>query len=196
MLIQCLFPLDFSLDLFLSDFCHLSRKYIRSSLFYFVVLFYFLLSVLSLISIRLRFYIGRQHYRLYTIYKIPSLKVLDFHKITQSEREKAQRLAQSSAGAALEGDVRMEARIAAKASVTDEEESKTFEPGQGRTAQEAFVISFTPEQKAQIREIIANASSPEEIERIQWMVQRGVFPTPPPSSASASSLPTQNGQGS
>jgi U2 small nuclear ribonucleoprotein A' len=133
---------------------------------------------------------GKQYYRLYVINKIPSLKVLDFQKIKQSEREKARRLAQSSAGAALEGDVRVEARLAAKVAADtlpseEDDASKTFEPGQGRTTQEAFVISFTPEQKAKIRELIEAANNPEEIERIERMVQRGIFPAPlpPPSSA-------------
>ena len=58
---------------------------------------------------------GRQHYRLYAIHKIPSLKVLDFTKIKQSERERAQRLAASAAGAAMEADARLEARAAAAA---------------------------------------------------------------------------------
>ncbi len=117
--------------------------------------------------------------------KIPTLKVLDFQKVKQSEREKARRLAQSLAGAALEGDIRVEARLAAKASAAannalnplGDEASKTFEPGQGRTTQDAFVISFTPEQKAKIRELIEAANNPEEIERIERMVQRGIFPT-------------------
>ncbi len=122
--------------------------------------------------------------------KIPTLKVLDFQKVKQSEREKARRLAQSLAGAALEGDIRVEARLAAKASAAatantlslGDEAPKTFEPGQGRTTQDAFVISFTPEQKAKIRELIEAANNPEEIERIERMVQRGIFPAllPPP----------------
>lgn len=106
----------------------------------------------------------------------------------QSEREKASRLAQSSAGATLEGDVRAEARLAAKASAAstftaEVDESKTFEPGQGRTTQESFVINFTPEQKAKIREMIETAKQPEEIERIERMVQRGIFPGTVPSSS-------------
>jgi len=125
--------------------------------------------------------------------KIPTLKVLDFQKVKQSEREKARRLAQSLAGAALEGDIRVEARLAAKQasaaatantlSLVGDELPKTFEPGQGRTTQDAFVISFTPEQKAKIRELIEAANNPEEIERIERMVQRGIFPAPLPSSA-------------
>lgn len=43
------------------------------------------------------YYLGRQHYRLYAIQKIPSLKVLDFCKVTKAESEKAKRLAKSAA---------------------------------------------------------------------------------------------------
>lgn len=33
-----------------------------------------------------------KHYRLYTIYRLPSLKVLDFKKVKEREREEAQKL--------------------------------------------------------------------------------------------------------
>ena len=112
---------------------------------------------------------GRQHYRLYAINKFPKLKVLDFVKVKQSEREKAKRLAMSAAGAALEGDVMIEARDA-------KAKSKTFTPGEGKSAKESFVVNFTPDQKAKIKEMIANASSPAEIERIEDCVKRGEFP--------------------
>mmetsp|Transcript_6357 Transcript_6357/g.8988 ORF Transcript_6357/g.8988 Transcript_6357/m.8988 type:complete len:294 (-) Transcript_6357:347-1228(-) len=110
----------------------------------------------------------RQHYRLYAIQHIPSLRVLDMIKVKQVEREKADRLAKSAAGAALESDVKLEAR---------EAESKTFIPGQGKTAEESFKSSFTPEQKEQIRKMVENASSPAVIEQIEESVQRGVFPS-------------------
>jgi hypothetical protein len=112
--------------------------------------------------------IGRQHYRLYTIKQIPSLKTLDYTKITKSEREKAERLANSAAGAALESDVQGEGKNA---------KTKTFVPGEGESAQESFVISFTPEQKEQIRQMVANASSPADIEAIEASVSRGIFPS-------------------
>lgn len=38
------------------------------------------------------------------------------------------------------------------------------------------MVNFTPEQKAKIKEMIANASSPAEIERIEECVKRGDFP--------------------
>ena len=110
-------------------------------------------------------FVGRQHYRLYTIHSIPSLKVLDHQKITQTERDRARRLSDSAAGAALESDVQDEAGI-----------QKTFTPGEGESAEESFVVNFTAEEKEQIRQIVANAESPAEIEEIERSVQRGVFP--------------------
>jgi len=99
---------------------------------------------------------------------------LDFIKVKQSEREKAKRLAMSAAGAALESDVQIEARDAQTKSSNNK--SKTFTPGEGTSAKEAFVANFTPDQKAAIKEMIANASTPAEIERIEDCVKRGVFP--------------------
>mmetsp|Transcript_15880 Transcript_15880/g.23881 ORF Transcript_15880/g.23881 Transcript_15880/m.23881 type:complete len:251 (-) Transcript_15880:202-954(-) len=119
----------------------------------------------------------RQHYRLYTINKIPSLKVLDFMKIKDAERAKAQRLAMSSAGAALEGDVQVEAREAAATTNANKSDVKTFTPGEGQSAKESFVVNFTKEQKIEIKNMIANANSPAEIERIEQCVKRGEFPS-------------------
>lgn len=112
--------------------------------------------------------IGRQHYRLYTIKNIPSLKTLDYTRITKTERERAERLANSAAGAALESDVQSEAN-----STT----AKTFVPGEGESAKESFVTSFTKEQKQEIRELVANAKSPAEIDEIERSVKRGIFPS-------------------
>ncbi|VEU39464.1 unnamed protein product [Pseudo-nitzschia multistriata] len=107
----------------------------------------------------------RQHYRLYTIHSIPSLKVLDHQRITKSERDRARRLAVSAAGAALESDVQDEAG-----------KSKTFTPGEGASAEQSFVVNFTVEEKELIREMVANAESPADIEEIERSVQRGVLP--------------------
>ena len=95
--------------------------------------------------------------------------MLDFTKITKTERDRADRLANSAAGAALESDVQGEARQNGGA--------KTFVPGEGRSAEESFVTNFTPQQKDMIRQLIANAKSPAEIEEIERSVRRGIFPT-------------------
>lgn len=111
-------------------------------------------------------FIGRQHYRLYTIGHIPSLKVLDWSRITPAERDKSRRLAQSAAGAALESDVQQEAA----------QQQRTFTPGEGQSAAESFQTLFTAEQKEQLRRMVANAKSPQEIEQIEASVQKGIFP--------------------
>jgi hypothetical protein len=80
------------------------------------------------------------------------------------ERERADRLANSAAGAALAKDV------------GHEETANTFVPGEGKSAEESFVTSFTKDQKDQIRDMVANASSPAEIEEIERSVKRGIFP--------------------
>lgn len=119
--------------------------------------------------------IGRQHYRLYTIKRIPSLKVLDNERITKSERDRADRLANSAAGAALESDVQDEGRISTTNNGTGPQ-PKTFTPGEGESAEESFVVNFTPEEKERIRLLVANAKSPQEIEDIERSVKRGMLP--------------------
>lgn len=103
----------------------------------------------------------------------------------QSERERAQRLASSAAGAAMEADARLEARVAAASpedgavvskSYTDGNETNTFEPGEGRNAEESFATQFTMEEKTKIRAMVANAASAEEIDRIESLVKKGIFP--------------------
>ena len=116
--------------------------------------------------------IGKQHYRLYVIHKLPKLKVLDFMKIKQTERDRARRLAMSSAGAALEGDVRLEA---SKEKQQQQQQQTTFVPG-GEDSKK-IITHFTAEQKSIIREMIANATSPAEIERIESSVKKGIFPS-------------------
>lgn len=58
----------------------------------------------------------------------------------------------------------------------DVQQEKTFVPGEGKSAQESFATSFTLEQKEAIRQLVANAKSPAEIEEIELSVQRGIFP--------------------
>ena len=96
---------------------------------------------------------------------------MDYVKISKSEREKAERLANSAAGAALEADVQGE-----HSSSSTTTAAKTFVPGEGLDAQKAFTAIFTREEKEWIRELVANAASPAEIEEIELSVQRGVLP--------------------
>jgi hypothetical protein len=108
----------------------------------------------------------KQHYRLYTIHRFASLKTLDFGKVKPAERDRSARLARSAAGAALESDVRQEA--------------KTFVPGQALDGEESqgspLTTQFTEQDKDDIRQLLANASSAKELEEIENSVKRGVLP--------------------
>ena len=81
----------------------------------------------------------------------------------------------------MEADAKLEAREAASASLADNtnydyNESNTFEPGEGKSAEESFATQFTVEEKGKIRDMVANAASAEEIDRIESLVKRGIFP--------------------
>lgn len=80
----------------------------------------------------------------------------------------------------MEADAKLEAREAASASLADTNydynESNTFEPGEGKSAEESFATQFTVEEKDKIRDMVANAASAEEIDRIESLVKRGIFP--------------------
>jgi hypothetical protein len=95
----------------------------------------------------------------------------------------------------MEADARLEARAAAAASsvsimngddtfvsanvggsYANGSTNNTFEPGEGKSAEESFVTQFTMEEKAKIRDMVANAHSAEEIDRIENLVKRGIFP--------------------
>jgi hypothetical protein len=84
----------------------------------------------------------------------------------------------------MEADAKLEAREAAASTTTTDEYPNTFEPGEGKSAEESFATQFTVEEKAKIRDMVANAASAEEIDRIESLVKRGIFPgeqgVPPP----------------
>lgn len=103
---------------------------------------------------------SRPHYRLYLIYKLPQLRLLDFQKIKQKERDEAKALFKSKAGKEIQKE------IAKKA--------KTFVPGAGLPAETAKGPS--PEDLWKMREAISKASSLEEIERLNKLLQAGQIP--------------------
>lgn len=106
---------------------------------------------------------GRPYYRYYAIHHIPSLKTLDFTRIRKSERETAQRWALSAAGAALESDLLQQ----------QQQSGGTSNPN---TADGFVVTSFSAAEKEQIRNLLANAASVEEVEAIEASVRKGVLP--------------------
>jgi hypothetical protein len=104
---------------------------------------------------------------------------LDYLKVKPSEKETAARLARSAAGAALESDVEQE-RFSNGGNYDGE--AKTFIPGEGLPLDDSNVLkpvvttAFTVEQKQQIRDLLANASSVKEVEEIESAVRKGILP--------------------
>ncbi|CAN0224714.1 unnamed protein product, partial [Laminaria digitata] len=107
---------------------------------------------LTMLSLLHNEVVNKQYYRLYTINLVPSLKQLDFQKVTVKasfgEREAAGRLARSQAGQTMMQDVAKQA-----------EKAKTFTPGAPAAAEQ----KLTDEHRAIYAERIAKATTVEEV---------------------------------
>ncbi|XP_014669701.1 PREDICTED: U2 small nuclear ribonucleoprotein A'-like [Priapulus caudatus] len=102
----------------------------------------------------------KKHYRLYVIYKIPHLRLLDFQKIKLREKEEAAQLFRGRRGLELVKSI--------------VKKSKTFVAGE---ALEGIPSTGpTPEEVAAIKEAIANATTLEEVERLSQMLKSGQIP--------------------
>ena len=113
-------------------------------------------------------------HRLYVIARLPKLKILDFKKVKQRERDAAAKLAEGEGLAALAA-------------------AKTFEPGEGLEAANggggsggeeeedaaapAAVAAPTIEQLTAIKAAIANAQTLEEAERLEAALREGKLPS-------------------
>lgn len=102
---------------------------------------------------------AKTHYRLYLIYKLPQLRVIDFRKVKLKEREEAKSLFKSKKGKELQREITNRA--------------KTFIPGQSVPA---ATKRLSDQEVRKIREAISKASSLEEVERLQHLLQMGQIP--------------------
>jgi len=109
--------------------------------------------------------VTRRNYREYIIHKFPNLKVLDFRKIKQKEKESSKSLFKSKEGKTQLKDIQQKA--------------KTFVPGSAlpeATNKPANPAGLTADQVKNIKTAIAKASSLEEIERLNQMLRTGQVP--------------------
>ncbi|GBF90730.1 U2 small nuclear ribonucleoprotein A [Raphidocelis subcapitata] len=116
----------------------------------------------------------KHQYRLYAIARLPKLKVLDFKKVKQRERDAAAKLAEGDGLSSLAA-------------------AKTFEPGEGleaangggsggeedggEDAAPAAASAPTAEQLTAIKAAIANAQTLEEAERLEAALREGKLPS-------------------
>lgn len=102
----------------------------------------------------------KKHYRLYVLHKVPTLRVLDFQRIKQKERDASLKMFKGKKGHALATDIG--------------KKSKTFVPGEHLPEKRADGPS--KEDVAAIKAAIANAKTLEEVERLNNMLKTGQIP--------------------
>eukprot|EP00794_Sanderia_malayensis_P008056 gene8056-8919_t len=103
---------------------------------------------------------NKQTYRFFVVHHVPQVRVLDFVRVRQREREAAKRLFSGKKGEQLKKD------IASR-------RAKTFEPKMPTP-----VVKNPDHEKdiAAIKEAIANATSLEEVQRLEQILKRGQIP--------------------
>ncbi|XP_061424642.1 U2 small nuclear ribonucleoprotein A' isoform X2 [Lethenteron reissneri] len=119
----------------------------------------------------------KKNYRLYTVYKLPQVRVLDFQKVKLKERQEAERLFKGKKSVLL----------STKEGVNT---AKTFTPGAGLVI-EKKKAGPTPAEMEAIKAAIINASSLEEVTRLKSLLQAGHIPgQEKPAAAAAASATT------
>ncbi|XP_032672917.1 probable U2 small nuclear ribonucleoprotein A' [Odontomachus brunneus] len=100
---------------------------------------------------------AKQHYRQYVVYRFPQLRLLDFRKIKQRERESAIEYFRSKRGKEMAREIAK--KVKAQTAGTSAEKPLT-----------------SAEERKKIREAITNASSLEEVQRLSKLLQAGHIP--------------------
>jgi U2 small nuclear ribonucleoprotein A' len=103
-------------------------------------------------------------YREYVIHHIPSLKFLDFKKITPKERKAAAKFFKSKEGKILK-DMRNSCNGSGSGSSSSSSSSSTSDKS---------IMSI--EEKAVIRQAVQNATTKEQVDEIQRLLEAGNFP--------------------
>lgn len=113
----------------------------------------------------------KAHYRTFVIHRIPTLKWLDFRKVTQTEREESAKFFKSAAGKAFLTAVAQEVKIVESGGNVGASSNGAGNGG----ANNSVVLS--EEQKVLVKRAIENAVTREEIDNIerQLKVSRCLF---------------------
>jgi U2 small nuclear ribonucleoprotein A' len=119
----------------------------------------------------------KQHYRLYVIYKLPQLRILDFRKIKMKERDEANELFKSKKGKLLEKELQRKV--------------KTFVPGGELEVVEKTTGPSVKEIEA-IRDAISMATSLADIERLTRLLGTGQVPGKPGDKPKAQGKPGED----
>lgn len=116
-----------------------------------------------------------KHYREFLIWKLPQVRVLDFQRIKDKERERAKELMQTEDGrpSSLAASILKKGDEAVAMDLDPQmaRKSKTFEPGRlnGSTTRRLL----TAEERKAIEDAIENSESLEEIRRLEEQLKMG-----------------------
>jgi len=113
------------------------------------------LSNLRILSLIRNPVVNKNHYRSYVINKLPKLRVLDYRKISDKERQEARELFGGETGEQLKSEI-----AKTKALVTGNINKGVF----------------SPEQEALIEKAISNVGSMQEAQRLEQIIQSGKIP--------------------
>jgi len=136
------------------------------------------LQSLEFISLLHNSVVSKPNYRAFVVHKFPNLRVLDFKKVKQKEKDEAKLLFKSKKGKEQLKEI--------------EKKAKTFIPGGDMPNQKKIgnASGLTPEQVKNIKSAISKATTLEEIERLNQMLRTGTIPGEQNGSA-----PASNGNG-
>lgn len=100
---------------------------------------------------------AKPQYRQYVIYRLPQVKLLDFRKIKQKEREEAIEYFRSKRGKEMTREIAKKAKIQAALGIPEKP-------------------AMNHDERAKIREAISGASSLDEVRRLGKLLQSGHIP--------------------
>lgn len=112
----------------------------------------------------------KKYYRLYVIWKLPTVRVLDFTKVARKERQEAKKLFDGKAGPSALAE-----SIAATKSTTS-----TFEPGEGvplPLKSSVPTLTMSKEDQDKIKAALAKATTLDEISRLERALKEGKIPS-------------------
>ncbi|PQE26289.1 U2 small nuclear ribonucleo A protein [Rutstroemia sp. NJR-2017a BBW] len=114
--------------------------------------------------------LGRKHYREWILFRCPSVRFLDYKKVKQAERERAQELF---------GTVAEPSALASKIMGI---KSKTFDTSSAANGTSAnapnknYRVKLTDKERKKVEELIKNAKSLQEIIRLEKELNEGRVP--------------------
>ncbi|WFD29603.1 U2 snRNP complex subunit [Malassezia sp. CBS 17886] len=115
----------------------------------------------------------QEHYRAFVVWRLPSVRVLDFRRVTAKDREHAQRLFATSDGRPSELAVQLSGTAAA-VSAPRTNGAHAFVPGEARPGKAGRLLSA--DDRVVIAAAIEKSQSLEEIRRLEEQLKMGFIP--------------------